>query len=488
MDLVANASITVFSPNQYALNETLMLKARVEEFAAQVDAFFTSIMGIIVIILHLGFGYLEAGSVRSKNATSVMMKNMLDLFLGAFGYWIVGYTLAYGRGSSFLGMYPYIAGQRLTQEFQYSNWFIQFSYAATASSIISGVIVERCSFVAYLIYSFLTTAVTYPIVSHWAWTSEGWLNVLGFKDFAGSGVVHMCGGACAIMACVIIGPRYGKYPRKGEPALDSSEFESHNIPVLGLGAMILFVGFLAFNGGAVLHISKTGDGELVAKIIINTILSGAGGAMGGLIAARVGLIGGKRWWSYLHAVNGGLFGMVSVCANCDTVDIWAAWLIALCGGPIYSVIIKILEKLEIDDPLNAIAVHFGGGLWGLLASSVLRDDALSDKIKAGQFLAYNCIGALAITAWSMAMTAVIFMFLKYTGILRPSEDEEILGMDLATHEEPAYRFKSLDFSTSSEGDGCSPPGSISGQEGPSTRHKSSQANLTDPFLTSTRQV
>ncbi|CAB3376280.1 Hypothetical predicted protein [Cloeon dipterum] len=466
----------------HLMNESALLRSRLNDMGTQVDKFFTSIMAIVVIILHTGFGFLEVGSVRSKNATSVVMKNMLDLLLGAFGYWIVGYTLAYGRGSAFLGMYPYIAGHKLGQEAQFANWFLQFSYAITSSSIISGVIVERCTFLAYLVYSVFTTAVTYPVVSHWAWSPEGWLGLLGFKDFAGSGVVHLCGGSCAVVACVLIGPRQGRYPKKAD-----AEFDGHSTPAVAMGGMVLFVGFLAFNCASLLHISQPGDGELVAKVIVNTVLSGSGGVIGGLLASRLGLLGGDKYWSYLHTLNVGLFGMVSVCANCDAVDIWAAWVIALCGGIIYSGIVRLLEKLEVDDPLNAIAVHFGGGLWGLLASSVLREEALQDNEKAGRFLAYNCIGALAIVAWSMAVTAVIFGSLRYAGVLRPSEQDECVGMDLATHHEPAYAFTPADVGLyqhhEDKAEEQEPLASVSGAA--ALRHKNVEGDLTDPFLAMT---
>ncbi|KAF4529392.1 hypothetical protein B566_EDAN003483 [Ephemera danica] len=383
--------------------------------------------------MQCGFACLEAGSVRAKNATNIMMKNMLDIFISGVCYWLLGYSLAFGSGSSLLGLGPYLAGVGLQGERLFSHWFFQFVFAATAATIVSGAVAERCSFTAYLVYSAVISGIVYPVASHWAWHHEGWLQNLGYTDFAGSGVVHLLGGMCALAGAVLLGPRLGRFDvteLKGQTYATGHPFAGHSTPLVGVGGMILFTGFLAFNGGSLGHVSQPGDGEVVAHVMANTALGGAGGALATLVMVRTGLAGGETHaWSFLASLNGGLTGMVCVCASAEQLEMWSSVLLGLISGPIYCAVSSLLTRFCVDDPLDAVAVHGGGGLWGLLGGALLRSSALpaGNVTAAGLGVARNALGALAIAVWAGGVCTGLFGALKFTGLLRVSPEAELKG-------------------------------------------------------------
>ncbi|KAF4518295.1 hypothetical protein B566_EDAN005864 [Ephemera danica] len=321
-----------------------------------------------------------------------VMGVIISLLCG-FMFWLIGYTIAFGEGSSFMGLYYYQGGKDMFSKKQYAHFFFQLSYASTPSTITSGAVVDRISLIGYITYSSLISGVVYPIVCHWVWTAEGWLTVMGFKDFCGSSALHL---------------------------------------MSGLGGMIIYTGFFAFNGGSVVHISKLGDGEMVGKIMIITWLASSGGAFGTLLWFRLGLVDGNPRWSLLNALNAGLSGMASVSAHCDAMDMWAGFVSGLCVSVTYCGLHKLTRKLKIDDPIDVIAVHFGGGLWGTIGSSMLRQDSFVGGFgyKGGWYLAYQTAGALAIILWSWACIIVMFGGLRLLGLLRA---------DITKHREQAYQ-------------------------------------------------
>merc|ERR1711936_329124 len=274
-------------------------EARTAEISSEIDKFFLIVMAIVIFFMQCGFAFLEAGSVRSKNTVNILIKNMLDAFIGGVSYWAIGWGLAYGDGGNpFCGGSQYFNYQ-LPYD-QYPKWFFQFVFAATAATIVSGAIAERCQFFAYFAYSIILTGWVYPPVSHWAWDGSGWLAQLGFyKDFAGSGVVHLLGATCAIVGCYFIGPRRGRFSTTGKPI----DMPGHSVPLAGLGGFILIFGFLAFNGGSQTQISAAGDGSVVALAIVNTILGAATGGMTVLFVNKFAL---KQPWSFLMTLNGAL--------------------------------------------------------------------------------------------------------------------------------------------------------------------------------------
>jgi len=444
------------------------LNAQVAAANSNNDQLFLIVMGIFVLFMQGGFAFLEAGSVRSKNTTNILMKNILDVFIGAVSYYLFGFAFAYGEPSNaFIGHNTFAAGNVRTPngtdtevvlpEAYYALWFYQFVFAATASTIVSGAVAERTEFVAYLVYCLFLTGFIYPIVSHWAWSSTGWLasgagTGLVFQDFAGSAVVHITGGTAALVGAILVGPRIGKFKKDGTVG----EINHHSITVMALGAFVLYIGFMAFNGGSQLAISNPGDGAAVSTAIVNTILGGSAGGMVAMGVYRInftvkcGPAGKPAFWSCLMTINGGLAGMVALCAGCDDLYPWAAIIIGSVAGLSLIAWHSLMIKLKIDDPLDAVAVHLGGGLTGILLTPIFATNGklgVGGIIYGGHDLAFksfgwNLCGAVVIIAWVAVTSTILFGTLKFFNFLRVSELVEIAGLDGFHHGEQAYPLSS----------------------------------------------
>lgn len=402
-----------------------------EMLKANMNAFFLIVMGIIIFLMQGGFAFLEAGSVRSKNTTNILLKNMLDVFICGIVYWVVGYPLAYGEGNAFFG-YTGWASYGVSED-DYAFWFFQFVFAATTATIVSGAMAERCAFGAYVIYSSVLSGLVYPVVSHWAWSDIGWLANGYYHDFAGSGVVHLTGGVASLIGAVFLGPRIGRFGVGGK------KIAGHSLPLAALGGFILLFGFLAFNGGSQGSISGEGDARAIATAIINTVISGSSAAMFVLIFRRLPFFSRKGTWSFAITLNAALTGMVSACAGCNVLQPWGSFITGIIAGPLYLGISSAMELFEVDDPLDAVAVHGGGGLWGLITVAVFRPDGL---VFGGEnsltTLGWNLAGALSIILWAGSICTVLFGVLKYLDRLRVPANFEIRGLDLAKHAESAY--------------------------------------------------
>jgi len=422
-------------------NNSLEEKEKLRILLNNEDEFFLIVIAIIIFFMQCGFAFLEAGSVRSKNTVNILIKNMLDAFIGGVSYWAIGWGLAYGAGGNLF------CGGSQFFNFQlpyglYPKWFFQFVFAATAATIVSGAIAERCQFFAYFAYSIILTGWVYPPVSHWAWDGAGWLAQTGYyKDFAGSGVVHLLGASCAIIGCYFMGARRGRFNKKGDPI----DMPGHSVPLAGLGGFILIFGFLAFNGGSQAQISQEGDGDVVALAIVNTIL---GASTGGLAVLFINKFLLKQPWSFLMCLNGALAGMVSLCGGCNHYEPWAALIVGGMGGVAFMVVHFTMLKMRLDDPLDAVAVHGGGGVVGILSVPWFMYVGL-DVGERGIFwdghtsapwlvLGYNIAGSLCIILWSVFWSLLLFGSLYYFKILRVSTDDEFKGMDLIKHGESAY--------------------------------------------------
>lgn len=389
--------------------------------------------GIIVAIMQAGFACLESGSIHSKNVTNILLKNFLDMFICCIFYWAIGYSLAYSEGNQFLGL-THWGGAGVTGD-RMAHWFFQFIFAATAATILSGAVAERCNFIAYIVYSAVISGVTYPIVSRWVWAEQGWLNRLGYSDFAGSGAVHLFAGTCSFVAAYLMGPRIGRFGN----GRYSTPPPGHSLPLVGVGALLLVVGFLAFNGGSLGHMTSPGDGALIASVMSNTVMGGAGGSISILIAGRLGFFG-RPCWNFAATVNAGLMGMVSVCAGANVFTMWSSLLVGVIGGPLYILLRFLVIACGVDDPLDASAVHFGGGLWGVMSTPLFRTGGLvygfSDQAVKG--LIHNATGAGSIFLWSLTTSFLLFGFLHLINMLRVPSTEEIEGLDITKHNEIAY--------------------------------------------------
>ncbi|KAK3101388.1 hypothetical protein FSP39_003194 [Pinctada imbricata] len=417
------------------------------EVLQNLDVMFLIVTGMFVFFMQCGFAFLEAGAVRSKNATNILIKNVMDSFVSGVSYWLFGYAFAYGDGSSankFIG-FKHFASHEMESE-TFASWFFQYTFAATAATIVSGAVAERCEFIAYFTYSIFITGFIYPVVTHWAW-GGGWLSqgmdysalngtVVNYQDFAGSGVVHVLGGVAALVGAILLGPRLGRFHKESGTI---GQLRGHSVPIAALGGFILFFGFLAFNGGSQLSITNKGDGAAVALSVVNTIISASFAAFGSLIINRLNFLGSS--WSLLATINGALTGMVAACAGCNAMAPWGACILGIISSIVYTSVSYLLKKLRIDDPLDAVAVHLGGGTWGVIAIAFLDKEEgifVAGDLKSGYKLAWQLIGWSSIVGWSAVLSLIIFGLLKLCKVLRVPAEIEEKGLDIPKHKEPAY--------------------------------------------------
>ncbi|KAL4225498.1 ammonium transmembrane transporter [Mactra antiquata] len=398
----------------------------------------------IGIIMQCGFAFLEAGAVRSKNVTNILIKNVFDSFVSGVAYWLIGYAFAFGEGNGFIG-YHNFASYELPEE-KYASFFFQYTFAATAATIVSGAVAERCEFLAYFVYSFCITGFIYPIVTHWVWGGGflqrgqdygGTIGHIGYYDFAGSGVVHCLGGTSAFFGALLLGPRIGRFHSESKKPV---QIRGHSIPIAALGGFILFFGFLAFNGGSQGSISKEGDGSAISISVVNTIITASFAAFSSMLINKSSFFG-NRCWSLLITINGALTGMVAACAGCNVMYTWGACAVGCISGIAFHFWCWIVRSLRIDDPLDAVAVHFGGGSWGVISVAFFdrKEGILFNwNRRSGMYLAWQLAGLATITTWATIASVTMFGVLKLFKLLRVPEEIEMRGLDIPKHNEPAY--------------------------------------------------
>jgi len=413
----------------------------------------------LVFFMQCGFALLEAGSVRAKNTKNILLKNVLDACLGAIIWWFMGFPIALGDSTGkFAGGKDFFMKDLTANVNGSSNyfafWMFQWAFAATAATIVSGAVAERCKFVAYLVYTTCLTAFIYPVVVHWAWSTEGWLSAWtgddapylkanGLIDFAGSGVVHMTGGAAALVGAVFLGPRTGRFTPTGAVV----DMPGHSTVLAALGTFILWFGWYGFNPVSTLAFEYMGD---AARVAVTTTLSAAAGGCTTL-AIHVAL---KNPPDVFPALNGILAGLVSITAPCPVVEPWAAAFIGFVGGFVYYGSSSLLKKLQIDDPLDASPVHFFCGIWGVLSVGLFAEKEYVGSVYGkdpdaygafmgggGKQLGNQIIGVLAITGWVCSTCALVFGTLKALKMLRVSAEDEELGLDSSHHGGDAYNFE-----------------------------------------------
>lgn len=398
------------------------------ETNAVMDLMWILIAGCLVFFMQAGFTLVETGFTRSKNTSNIIMKNLMDFSIGSLAFWAVGYSLMYGESvNGIIGDYKQFAFFDSIPDMH--SLFFQTVFAATAATIVSGAIAERTKFSTYLIFSLLMTVVIYPISGSWVWNSGGWLAKLGFVDFAGSTVVHAVGGAAALVAAAMVGPRIGKYSNG-----KSNAIQGHSIMLGALGVFILWLGWFGFNPGSQLAIS--GDNAYkVASIFITTNLAGAIGAIAALIVT---------WVFYKKpdismTLNGVLGGLVGVTAGCAAVSPVGAVMIGLICGIVVVFSIELIDKkLKIDDPVGAISVH---GVCGALGTILVGFFATDGGLFYGggfEKLITQIIGVSAILAWAIGSSFVILFILKKTLGIRVTKEEEIDGLDIHEHGSKCY--------------------------------------------------
>jgi len=395
------------------------------ELAYALDTFYFLVCGALVMWMAAGFAMLEAGLVRAKNTAEILTKNVSLFAVACIMYLLCGYQIMYGGSASSVipGFGALIGADNATaavtaggEDAPYysvlSDFFFQVVFVATAMSIVSGAVAERMKLWSFLGFAVVMTGFIYPVQGYWKW-GGGFLDGLGFQDFAGSGVVHLT-GACAALAGVLpLGPRLGKYGPKGEVRA----IPGANLPLATLGTFILWLGWFGFNGGSELKVSNVVEANAVAMIFVNTLMAACGGAVAALIASR--LTFGKA--DLTMALNGVLAGLVAITAEPLTPSPLAATLIGAVGGVIVVFSIVTLDKLKVDDPVGAISVHGTVGMWGLIAVPLTNEGAT--------FMA-QIIGLVTIFAWVFIASLVVWAILKATAGIRVSEEEEMEGVDV----------------------------------------------------------
>ncbi len=408
------------------------------ELRYALDTFYFLIMGAFVMWMAAGFAMLEAGLVRAKNTAEILTKNIALYAIACIMYLLVGYQIMYPADATnslwpgigfLLGTEHDPAIVLQTPEGEWysgsyysarSDFFFQVVFVATAMSIVSGAIAERMKLWPFLLFAVVLTGFIYPLQGYWKW-GGGFLEVAGFKDFAGSGVVHLTGAIAALAGVLLLGPRKGKYRSDGRV----NPIPGANLPLATLGTFILWFGWFGFNGGSQLVVSNIADANAVASVFVNTNMAAAGGVVAALCVARLHF--GKA--DLTMALNGAIGGLVSITAEPLTPAPYLATLIGAAGGVLVVYGIMWLDRLRIDDPVGAISAHGICGAWGLIAVVLSNPEAS---------LVSQLIGLLSIAAFVMAASLIVWALLRATIGIRVSEDEELTGVDVSECGVEAY--------------------------------------------------
>ncbi len=393
-----------------------------------VDTLWVLLGAMLVFWMQPGFALVEAGMTRSKNTANILMKNFCDFMCGSVLFWIVGFSIMFGADHLVVGWDGFFfRSNGGNDNLPVSAFFIfQTMFCATAATIVSGAMAERTKFSNYLIYSVLISAVVYPVSGHWGW-GGGWLSELGFHDFAGSTIVHACGGMLALAGALALGPRIGKYDEKRR----SHAIPGHNLALCALGVFCLWVGWFGFNPCS--ELSITGESAIhSAHVFVTTNMAAATGGLAALVYTW--LVDGKP--SLSMVCNGILAGLVGITAGCDCVDVWAAAVIGVITSVIMCWSVSFIDKkLHIDDPVGAISVHGVGGIVGTILTGVFVNPELNGTHTT---VLIQTVGALAVCAWAFGMGLAIFYGLKHTIGLRCNRRIEEEGLDIYEHGESCY--------------------------------------------------
>ena len=407
-----------------------MAELSVGELQFIFNTFSFLLWGVLVMWMAAGFTMLEAGSVRTKNASVICLKNIGLYGIAGIAYYVIGYNLMYVDVGSFIGSLSFFRGPSpdelallagtegareavaATDYAVMSDWFFQMVFVATTASIVSGALAERVRLWSFFVFVLVLTAVIYPVVGAWSW-GGGWLGAMGFQDFAGSSVVHATGGAAALAGALVVGARRNKFRDDGTV----TSTPPSNIPVVTLGVFILWFGWFGFNGGSQLALGGATDVLAMAHVLVNTNLAGAAGVIAAIavsrpILGRVDLLAG---------LNGAIAGLVSITAGPDITSHYWAIVIGAVGAVVCTAGMKLLEKLRVDDVVGAVPAHLFAGTWGTLATA----------IAAGANVGIQLVGVVSIAGFAFVTSWIVWQALEKTMGARVSDTVEQLGQDVA---------------------------------------------------------
>jgi Amt family ammonium transporter len=405
---------------------------------------------VLVLFMQAGFAMLEVGLSRMKNAGAVMGKILINVSIAFLMFWAVGFSLAFGTGNDFVGSsgwfldnsnpavdYASLAYSATNFEITY---FFQVVFCAVSLAIVFGAMLDRTKFIGYIIFAIAFTGVIYPIVAHWTW-GGGWLLQDGFQDFAGSSIVHLQGALAALAGAIILGPRIGKF-RDGKAV----PIPGHSMPLMILGVIILWVGWMGFNPGSFLN----AIGVNFADVAVNTNLAAAAG----IIGATIGSLIMFKTLDVSQMGNGAIAGLVAITAPCAFVDPWAAVCIGAFAGLIVPPLVIAVDKMKIDDPVGALPVHGMAGIWGTLACGLFATEERATALAVGEGglfysgsasqLWVQFYGVAATIGFTFTASFIVFLAIKYTVGLRVSEEEELRGLDISEHGMFGYPERFID--------------------------------------------
>lgn len=395
------------------------------------DYGFIIICAAMIFFMKAGFCCLETGLVRSKNAINTALNNAMDTGASVLGFLFVGFGLMFGPSivEGFLGFGNLPLGGYGGDHPVWSFFFFQVMFAAVTLTIAKGAMAERTSYRGYVAFCLIGASVIYPVLGHWVWGSsgagfgfaggQGWLEARGFKDFAGSSVIHAMGGAFALAGIIVVGPRVGRFGKDGSVNV----IPGHNMPLIALGSFILWFGWFAFNAGSLLK-----EGPEIGRIATNTLVSGCSGLLFTVIVYRMK----NGWVDATASFNGALGGMVAITASSDLVNPVSAVAIGAISSLITGLMPSLLAKMKLDDAVDAVSVHLGCGIFGTLCVSIFS------PVKPLHLIEVQLLGTLAISAAAFVASLVLFKIIDWTVGLKVSVDDQITGLDFADHSANAY--------------------------------------------------
>jgi Amt family ammonium transporter len=428
--LIFSITIGLWAGSAWAGDEAptaLSNKEAIDLVQTHANYLWTLIAAALVFFMQAGFAMVEAGFTRAKSAINILMKNLMDFSMGSLIYWAIGFGLMFGASATgWFGTSSFFLADFSPDgdPWVLAFWMFQVVFAATAATIVSGAMAERTKFTGYLLYSIFVCGLIYPIFGSWAWGSlykgSGWLEGLGFIDFAGSTVVHSVGGWAALAGAIVLGPRLGKYQSDGS----IRPIPGHNMPLAALGVFILWLGWFGFNPG-----STTTADKSIAMIFVNTNLAAATGAVFAMMTS---------WFKFgkpevSMSLNGALAGLVGITAGCANVSPLSAVIIGAVAGVLVVFSVLLLDKIRIDDPVGAVSVHGVCGAWGTLAAGIFNIGGTTAGIIGVQLL-----GIGAGFAWTFTTAFIMFKLIDKTVGLRVSPEEETEGLDSQEHAGNAY--------------------------------------------------